>query len=188
MWNCWVVSVSCPHLFFLLLCCSIPASGSTLAAFPLSVRSCSAELSFSSMVQCSVVCCSAADMSSPLSSSPFAVFPLDAPIQQQQQDSLQLQSPSPTHTFFDSALLSLSPCLFLALILTSPFIFLSSFALLSSKRSRTSAHFSSLALTPAHPLDSFLQLFAPRCLWIIVQLSTVIYISPWPTSVFLDTT
>lgn len=68
MWNCWVVSVSGPHLFFLLLCCSIPASGSTLAAFPLSVRSCSAELSFSSMVQCSVVCCSAADMSSPLSS------------------------------------------------------------------------------------------------------------------------
>lgn len=187
MWNCWVVSVSGPHLFFLLLCCSIPASGSTLAAFPLSVRSCSAELSFSSMVQCSVVCCLAADMSSPLSSSPFAVFPLDAPIQQQ-QDSLQLQSPSPTHTFFDSALLSLSPCLFLALILTSPFIFLSSFALLSSKRSRTSAHFSSLALTPAHPLDSFLQLSAPRCLWIIVQLSTVIYISLWPTSVFLDTT
>lgn len=97
MWNCWVVSVSCPHLFFLLLCCSIPASGSTLAAFPLSVRSCSAELSFSSMVQWSVVCCSAADMSSPLSSSPFAVFPLDAPIQQQ-QDSLQLESLS--HTYF----------------------------------------------------------------------------------------
>lgn len=179
--------MSCPYLFFLLLCCSIPASGSTLAAFPLSVRSCSAELSFSSMVQCSVVCCSAADMSSSLSSSLFAVFPLDAPIQQQ-QDSLQCQSPSPTHTLFDSALLSLSPRLFFALILTSPFIFMSSFALLSSKRSRTSAHFSSLALAPAHPLDSFLQLSPPRCLWIIVQLSSVIYISPWPTSVFLDTT
>lgn len=187
MWNCWVVSVLCLYLFFFFCAAVYQPLVSTLAAFPLSVRSCSAELSFSSMVECSVVCCSAADISSPLSSSLFAVFPLDAPIQQQ-QDSLQLQSPSPTHTFFDSALLSLSPRLFFAPILTSPFIFMSSFALLSSKRSRTSAHFSSLALAPAHPLDSFLQLSPPRCLWIIVQLSTVIYISAWPTSVFLDTT
>lgn len=53
----------CISFFSQCLCCSMPAPGSTPVAFLLCLKNCSAEVILGSMVQCSVVCCIAADMS-----------------------------------------------------------------------------------------------------------------------------
>lgn len=112
----------CISFFSQCLCYSMPASGSTPVAFLLSLKNCSAELILSSMVQCSVVCCTAADMSnSSLLPSSLLSFPLDSLVWWQ-KEILQLQSSSLLY-FLDCFLPTFCLSLFFALIITSPFIF-----------------------------------------------------------------